>query len=699
MGHTGDGVTIAVVDTGIDVDSPEFAGRISAFSRDMFDGVDTRGVNATDDHGTNVSLVAAAARNGSGILGMAWDATIMALRADTPGSCGADNPTSSNTNCSFANSTIADAVTYAADNGAKVINLSLGGSRASLALQRAVEDAVNAGVLVVVAAGNDGRADPDGFALSLADDAAGGVLIVGSIDEDGSISSFSNRAGAGTSQFIMARGGLVCCVYEDGQIYEQNGTRYLLQGTSFAAPQVAGAAALLAQAFPNLTGAQIAQLLLETAHDAGAAGTDEQYGRGVLDVAEAFAPQGVTRLAESSEAFPLSALAGTTSPAMGDAISAASLAAVVLDKYSRAYDVNLSSSFQSAPVSQRLQGALAGHSRAVGAASGNMSVAFTIDASGDAMRQPQTGSLQLAQQDAEAARVLAGRVTMRLAPDMQVGFAFSESADGLAAQLQGQDRPAFMVARSAGGDDGVYRTTDAAIAARRQFGAWGLTARAEMGETVNNTLDPVIDVQRLQQRDRVRSFGLSLDRRFGNLSTALGLSLIDEDNSVLGARFHDGFGLQGAQTMFVDAEAGWNFARKWRLGAAMRLGQTTPQGGLLADGSRLMTQAWSFDVERAGVFAQNDRIGFRVSQPLRVNGGALNFNLPVAYDYASNSARYAVQSLSLSPNGRELMGELAWSGALWSGHASASVFFRHEPGHYAQLPADKGVGLRWSRGF
>ena len=77
-----------------------------------------------------------------------------------------------------------------------------------------------------------------------------------------------------------------------------------------AAPQVAGAVALLAQAFHNLSGAQIVNLLLSSARDAGDAGTDPVYGRGILDIGRAFAPQGSTALAGTSVAVPLADIAG-----------------------------------------------------------------------------------------------------------------------------------------------------------------------------------------------------------------------------------------------------------------------------------------------------------------------------------------------------------------------------------------------------
>ncbi|HLV07553.1 MAG TPA: S8 family peptidase, partial [Croceibacterium sp.] len=292
LGHTGQGVTIAIVDTGIDEDSPEFAGRLSPLSRDI---VADRSLSGPDDHGTNVAMIAAAARDNTGIMGIAYQSTIMALRTDAVGSCGGDNPQDPETDCNFPDSAIAASINYASSNGAKVINISLGGEGASTAVRNAVATAVSRGALIVVAAGNDGEAEPDSFARILDQAGNGGVIIVGSVDEDGAISSFSNRAGTQNTHFMTARGSRLCCAYQNGQIYvDDEGFIYLLQGTSYSAPQVSGAAALLAQAFPNLTGRQIADILLRSAFDAGALGTDVVFGRGILDIARAFAPIGAT---------------------------------------------------------------------------------------------------------------------------------------------------------------------------------------------------------------------------------------------------------------------------------------------------------------------------------------------------------------------------------------------------------------------
>jgi hypothetical protein len=330
-----------------------------------------------------------------------------------------------------------------------------------------------------------------------------------------------------------------------------------------------------------------------------------------------------------------------------------------------------------------------------------MSVAFSIDARGKAGETPRIRPLTLAREDAEAARVLAARVALRLSPDTQAGFAFAETAGGIVALLQGQDRPAFMVASDAGGDAGIHQMIDASFAVRHSFGPWGLTASAESGDVLTASIMRRAAEMR-GQRDRagVQSFGLALDRRFATLDAALGISVMREDETLLGAKFHDAFGLAGAQTLFLDARAGWSFAEGWRLGGAVRQGWTEARdGGMVAAGSRLVSRGWSLDLSRAGVFAPSDTLALRLSQPLRVEGGRLNLSLPVDYSYETLAPTYGIRSLSLTPQGRELTGELAWRGRFWGGNAAASLFYRKDPGHYAALPDDKGAAISWSREF
>ena len=109
--------------------------------------------------------------------------------------------------------------------------------------------------------------------------------------------------------------------------------------------------------------------------------------------------------------------------------------------------------------------------------------------------------------------------------------------------------------------------------------------------------------------------------------------------------------------------------------------------------------AWALDASKSGVFLGDDSLSLRFAQPLRVERGALLLSLPVAYSYATSSATQGLRTLALTPHGRELEAELAWRAALGSGTLSTSLFYRHDPGHYANGPADAGAAVSWNTRF
>lgn len=197
-----------------------------------------------------------------------------------------------------------------------------------------------------------------------------------------------------------------------------------------------------------------------------------------------------------------------------------------------------------------------------------------------------------------------------------------------------------------------------------------------------------------------RRLGISFDRRFGAAQASLGASWLAEDRTVLGARLHPGFGTVGADSLVLDAAAGWDPGAGWHLGAAMRGVATRPRGGgALLSSSRFVSSAWAIDALRDNVFTEGDSLGLRLAQPLRVEQGGLSFYLPVEYSYSTLAASYAARTVPLSPTGRELDAELVWRGYLWGGAASASLYYRKDPGHYAALPDDHGLAITWVRKF
>lgn len=702
VGATGNGVAIGIIDSGLDTTNPEFAGRISSASTDV---AGSRGVNPEDQHGTVVALVAAAARNNSGVMGIAYDSTVMAMRADTPGSCA--------TSCSFGDTAVAAGVDRAVNSGAKIINLSLGGGGAGPKVLAAVGHAASAGVVVVVAAGNDADSptpssdpnNPDAFASSLRAAGNGNVIIAGSVNNMGAQSSFSNRAGGEANWYLNALGEQICCAYENGaiKVTTTNGQQFVTvySGTSFSAPQIAGAAALLRQAFPNLTATQVVNLLLTTARDAGASGTDPVYGRGILDITNAFAPQGNTTLAGTTTQVPLSGTSMVTSAAMGDALQHTTLSATVLDSYSRAYSVNLTALGRTSPLPLKLTGALGNQLREVTAGTERLSLAFSVNPQGAMSAMQPTNELRLSRDDARGARVLAARIVAQLSPHATLGFAFAEGADGLVARLRGQTQPAFLIATSPLDDVGFARREQASFAFRRALGRWGLSISAANSRMGSVTPDSTPDgLSGRATRAGSAQYAVSIDGKLGNFETSASAGWLIEQKTILGAWMRDGFGVHGANTVFLDAALAWQPSSSWRLGAAWRQGLTKARAGsAITGGSAMTSNAWSFDASHLSVLEPRDSISLRVSQPLRISGGGISFLVPIEYSYDTMSASQGNRLLNLTPAGREIATELAWRGPLGNGWGQVNLFYRVNPGHFASLPDDKGLAVSWSSRF
>ena len=353
---------------------------------------------------------------------------------------------------------------------------------------------------------------------------------------------------------------------------------------------------------------------------------------------------------------------------------------------------------RSAPVRTRLSGAVETRSRNLSLGSDKMAIAFSIDARGTGV--PQAGALELSRADAERARVLAARVALEIAPGTSLGFAYGQSGETLVAQLQGQDRPAFAIAPAASSAQGLFMQPDASVALRREVGGFGVTVAAESGAVLGAEANTAAAWRNWRAEERMRATSVALDRTWGPLGAAVGLTLMEEDATLLGGRFNQALGLGGADSLFLDVSAGLEFAPGWRMGGSLVEGRTTARsGGIALSGSALRSRAWSLDLERRGVLTGDDALAFRLAQPLRVESGGLRFDLPTDYDYATLSATNAVQTLSLAPRGRELIGELGWSGSLIGGSAGASLFYRRDPGHYEDLPDDWGVTLRYNTRF
>ncbi|MCC3531633.1 MAG: S8 family serine peptidase [Microcoleus sp. PH2017_22_RUC_O_B] len=281
-GLTGDGIVVAIIDSGVDYNHPDLTGNVwsnggetgvdAAGRNKASNGVDDDGNGFVDDfrgwdfanndndpmddnnHGTHISGLVAAKKDGVGITGTAPTAKIMPLKILNSAGVGQIRDE-------------INAINYAVANGAKIINVSFGGQQFNEQELSAIRAAESKGVVVVSAAGNDARPEvdyPGKFATEVG-------ITVGAVTRNGLFAAYSNRAGSDTISYFVAPGGDGGRA-DAGDVYStvalsQPGVPYgYLAGTSMGVPHVSGAIALMLQANPSLTPAQIKQILAETAN-------------------------------------------------------------------------------------------------------------------------------------------------------------------------------------------------------------------------------------------------------------------------------------------------------------------------------------------------------------------------------------------------------------------------------------------------
>jgi len=272
--------------------------------------------NDDEGHGTHVAgTVAQSTNNTLGVAGIAFNTAIMPVKVLDRNGSGTDV-------------WVSNGIHFAVDNGAKVINLSLGGPSPSTTLEEAVSYAYNHGVTVIAAAGNDGTNSIDYPAAYNAY-----VIAVGATRYDETRTSYSDY---GSCLDLVAPGGDVNVDqnqdgYGDGVLQQTlgkacNTPQYdfvycFMSGTSMSTPHVSGVAALILAQNPSFTPDQVRQRLQTTAEDKGDPGWDQYYGWGIVDAYKALAPIAISLTTDGSVAFGNRALnerIDTTSSGIND---------------------------------------------------------------------------------------------------------------------------------------------------------------------------------------------------------------------------------------------------------------------------------------------------------------------------------------------------------------------------------------------
>jgi thermitase len=251
-----DEIIIGVLDTGVDLDHPDLVGRLS-------DGINiiNPDFQPMDDvgHGTHVAgVITALVNNEEGIAGMTWFDKVMPVKVLDAEGAGSTY-------------SVAEGLIWAADHGAKVINMSLGNYADAEFLHDAIRYAFDQDVVLIAATGNDNTSDP-GFPAAYPE-----VFAVSATDEQSQRAPFSNY---GDYIDVVAPGVSIASTYPHNQYAA-------LSGTSMASPHVSALAALIRSVNPSLANTEVMDIMRNTAIDLGEQGKDPLFGYGHIDVAAA----------------------------------------------------------------------------------------------------------------------------------------------------------------------------------------------------------------------------------------------------------------------------------------------------------------------------------------------------------------------------------------------------------------------------
>jgi subtilisin family serine protease len=270
--YTGEGVNIAILDTGIDTDHPDLnvMGGVC-----VLNDFCTNGYMDDNGHGTHVAGILAALDNDKGILGVAPDANLYSVKAmDSTGS--------------GTTSTILSGVEWAIDNNIDILNMSITTEKDDDALKKIIDQAYSEGLLIVAAAGNNGTSYGEEDTI-LFPARYTNVIAVGAINNQNNRVSLS---ATGPALEIMAPGyNIYSTVPKLSDSFDgiRDGYSYMT-GTSMAAPYISGLLALYKEQYSHFSNTQIRELLTTNVKDLGIVGRDRKYGFGLAQIKDSTVP-------------------------------------------------------------------------------------------------------------------------------------------------------------------------------------------------------------------------------------------------------------------------------------------------------------------------------------------------------------------------------------------------------------------------
>lgn len=672
-GYTGKNVTVAVFDSGLDVNNSKFAGN-TVRGWNLYGNNGNGSVGVTGDnnwHGTFVSSIIGAntsTPSNPTMYGVAPNAKIMPIQIIDANGAG-----------NFTDGQLAKAINFATSGGARVFNNSwnhsqtlaeLGttgaaGLRTSLPQEiTAWQNAVTKGALIVFAAGNYGKVDP-GYYGTMPHVSSGlgrNWITTIATDQTGAKADFSNGCGIAWAYCMAAPGSGIVGIYKN--------TLGVGSGTSFAAPIVSAAAALLYEKWPSLKGADIQKILFDTADKTGIYADKTVYGQGMLNLTKAFAPVGTVKIAANSPTVngPTIALQSSTitaSPAFGTAVQNAlsNVDVMVLDDYKRDYSANLGSitSVQNNSLnywgnqlavfgSQEYQDG-DGTTTWTGSANdlvAGFSTTYTDPLESDSKISSGSGSFSVSTARGNSSSGTVPKSSSRTFST--VGINASPSY-GYGPFGNASIKPNDLVLINSVGNPYMNMAPNSNSAGITH--KWDNGSSTRFGMFSNSISYNNIYNNIMNTFPTMTGFNVEHTVNLGRAYASISGGMVNESNTVLGSYSSGSLNLgTSARTTFAGFTTGYKLTDTISAFAGGTVGYTvtsTDPNSLIKKVRNLTSSNTYTGIVKTGIFTTLDRFGVVLGLPLRVNTGVFDMSIPTARDIDGNIL-YSNRSVALGTN-------------------------------------------------
>jgi hypothetical protein len=697
LGYTGAGVIVGVVDFNFQLGSGEVNYHPASVGPNpqsiaLYEAQIGEPASA-DPHGHAVAAIIAARKNDSLVHGIAFNAQVLAVDYFSN-----VNPTQFWQSGALYH--VSDPWTYITSRGVKVINTSFGYDEGDIIsnpppvteyyVTESPSLAVINGALLVSSAGNNGHSSPslsnldiiaELSSLNLLTSGPGAFIIAGSVNGNNQISSFSDRAGGARDHYMVAPG--------EGVTVPWFGSQASVSGTSISAPLISGAAAIILERWPSLTGRQIADILFQSATDLGTPGVDSIYGHGLLNVEAALQPMGIGLMAVPNGANPaLYATGMVLSPAFGNApkFRAALAEVIILDGFGRDFTMDASRAVYSRPSVPGLFDVMEQRFRWHGVSyqlGGDAEFSYTV-------RETSADSLN-------SVRSLNGSEDIE---SHETVFQFSGTRDemswsaGTGLSLRDALTPRefedpFTVVSLTGAFYpmiGVGRGTFA-------------TARFALSESTGVSFGIAEEQVRdtyagapFAPDDWSHAAAVRLDHTWGPSRFDFELGALVESGGVLGTLAAGGLKLsEQAATGWTSATAETALGERWSLKASMTIAATGvqhPGSSLISSLGPVYATSFSFGVASKNLFARGDALAFVVGQPLRVEEAPVSLVIGTGRDRTTGDVIMAPSETSLAPSGRAIDLEAAYRFGVADWNVATSLAYSVDANH---VPGENAV--------